>query len=187
MYRQSEKNLLNSNISSTSFLNMVNFSPPTAEIGSGVWGTPANFNGFCVLASLLQRRCSLEANQTLHNIWPSPGQVHYVYIFGALAPNRTLPRAKLTLRPSLAFSYIGSITVWHSSSGVSQTLQNGICNCLRAPPIIGWVAITLGIGPLSSSSFLSAFFPCLFSAVRNWMSTILPHMMWLEFEFRLQV
>jgi len=32
---------------------MVNFGPLTAEIGSGVWGTPTNFNGFCVLAALL--------------------------------------------------------------------------------------------------------------------------------------
>ena len=30
-----------------------NFDPLTAEIGSGVWGTPANFNGFRVLAALL--------------------------------------------------------------------------------------------------------------------------------------
>jgi len=36
-----------------------------AEIGSVVWGTSANFNGFGVLASLLQRRRSPEANQTL--------------------------------------------------------------------------------------------------------------------------
>jgi len=42
-----------------------------AEIGSGVWGTPANFNGFRVLPSLLQRRRSPEANQTLHDVWPS--------------------------------------------------------------------------------------------------------------------
>jgi len=33
--------------------NMVNFGPLTAEIGSGVWGTPANFNWFRVLAALL--------------------------------------------------------------------------------------------------------------------------------------
>jgi len=32
---------------------MVNFGPLTAKIGSGVWGTPANFNGFYVLAALL--------------------------------------------------------------------------------------------------------------------------------------
>ena len=47
------KNLLSSNTSSTGPDNMVNFGPLTAEIGSGVWGTPTNFNGFCVLAALL--------------------------------------------------------------------------------------------------------------------------------------
>jgi len=45
--------LLSSNISSTCPHNMVNFGPLTAEIGSGVWGTPTNFNGFCILAALL--------------------------------------------------------------------------------------------------------------------------------------
>jgi len=48
-----EKNLLSSNISSRCPHNVVNFDPLTAEIGSGVWGTPANFNWFCVLAALL--------------------------------------------------------------------------------------------------------------------------------------
>jgi len=32
---------------------MVNFGPLTAEIGPVVWGTPANFNRFRVLAALL--------------------------------------------------------------------------------------------------------------------------------------
>ena len=32
---------------------MVNFGLLTAEIGPVVWGTPANFNGFRVLAALL--------------------------------------------------------------------------------------------------------------------------------------
>ena len=53
IYRQSEKNLLSSNIFSTCPHNMVNFGPLTAEIVSGVWGTPTNFNGFCILAALL--------------------------------------------------------------------------------------------------------------------------------------
>jgi len=61
---------------------MVNFSILAAEIVSSVWSTPGNFNGFRVLASLLQRRCSTEANQTLHNVWPLPGLVDYIYIFG---------------------------------------------------------------------------------------------------------
>jgi len=52
MYRQSEK-MLSSNISSTRPHNMVNFGPLAAEIGSVVWGTPANFKRFGVLAALL--------------------------------------------------------------------------------------------------------------------------------------
>ena len=32
---------------------MVNFGPLAAEYGSLVWGTPANFDGFSVLAALL--------------------------------------------------------------------------------------------------------------------------------------
>ena len=48
-----KKNLLSSNISSTCPDNMVNFGRLTAEIGSTIWGTPTNFNGFCVLAALL--------------------------------------------------------------------------------------------------------------------------------------
>jgi len=99
---------------------MVNYGPLTAEIDWRVWGTPENFNGFRVLASLLQRCHSPEANQTLHDVWPSHGLVHYVYISRVLAPDGILPGAKFTLRPSFAFSYIGSITARHSSSGHQQ-------------------------------------------------------------------
>jgi len=100
---------------------MANFGSLAAEIGSGVWGTPANFNGFHVLASLLQRRRSPEANQTVHDVWPSPGLLHYIHFWGLLSPDGISSRAKFTLRPSLASSYIGSVTARHSSSGVSQT------------------------------------------------------------------
>jgi len=47
------KKLLRSNISSTCPHNVVNFGLLAAEILSGVWGTPATFNGFRVLAALL--------------------------------------------------------------------------------------------------------------------------------------
>jgi len=60
---------------------MVDFGLLAAEIGPVVWGTPANFNGFRVLASLLQRRRSTETNKTLHDVWPSPGLLHCIYIF----------------------------------------------------------------------------------------------------------
>jgi len=59
---------------------MVNFGPLMAEIDSGVWGTPANFNGFRVLASLQHRRRSTDVNQTFHDVWPSPSLLHYTYI-----------------------------------------------------------------------------------------------------------
>jgi len=60
-----EKNLLNSNISSTCPLNMANFGPLMAEIGSLVWGTLANINGFRVLAALLHGTLVVGVSQTL--------------------------------------------------------------------------------------------------------------------------
>jgi len=65
---------------------MVNVGQLTAETGSGVWGTPAYFNDFRVLASLLHQRRAKQVNQTLHDVWPSPRLVHYIYIFGVLVP-----------------------------------------------------------------------------------------------------
>jgi len=78
-HTDNRKTLLNSNISPISPHNMVNFSPLTAEIGSVVWGTPANFNGFRVLASLLQLRRSPEANKLCTMFGRFHGPVHYIW------------------------------------------------------------------------------------------------------------
>jgi len=55
--------------------------PLVAEIGPVVWGTPANFNGFHVLAALLQRRRSTEANETfvqcLAVSWAGTLHIHF--------------------------------------------------------------------------------------------------------------
>jgi len=64
MYRQSEKNLLSSNTSSTFRYNMANFGPLAAEILSLVWSTPGNFNGFRVLAALLHGNLVVGVSQT---------------------------------------------------------------------------------------------------------------------------
>ena len=111
--RQSEKKLLSINISSIRLHNMANFGSLAA-----VWGTPANFNGFREFASLLQRRRSVMANQTLHDVWLFPGLVHYMHIFVGSCPWRNFALCKIhfTLRPSLAFSYIGSVTARHFTS-----------------------------------------------------------------------
>jgi len=58
-------NLLSSNISSTCPHDMVNFGPVAAEIDPVVWGTPANFNGFRVLAALLHGTVVVGVCQTL--------------------------------------------------------------------------------------------------------------------------
>ena len=59
------KKLLKSNISSIRLYNMANVGPLTAEIGLPVWGTPAHFNGFRVLAALLHGTLVMGVSQTL--------------------------------------------------------------------------------------------------------------------------
>ena len=59
------KNVLNSNTSFTCPDNMVNVGSLTTEIGSGVWGSPANFNEFRVLAALLHGILVVGISQTL--------------------------------------------------------------------------------------------------------------------------
>ena len=153
MCRQSEK-LLNSNISPTCPHNTANFGPLTAEIGLGVWGTPANFNDFLVLVSLLQWRRSLEANKTLHDVWLSPGlvQIHFwgSYPVTEFFQVQNSPCVQVLRSPILTALLHGT-----PAAGVSQTLRHGTRNGItelsqRAPPIFGWAAITLGIGPYSS-------------------------------------
>jgi len=94
---------------------MANFGPITAEIRSGVCGTPANFNGFRVLNSLLQRRRSSEAKQTLHDVWPSPGLVHNTFL-GALAPTEFCPVQNSLYVQVLHSPILAAFTARHSSS-----------------------------------------------------------------------
>ena len=131
---------------------MVNFGPLTAEIGWRVWDTPANFNRFCILPSLLHRLCSKEVNRTLHDVWLFTGLVHYIHFWGLVPPSRILPGAKFTLRPSLAFSYIGNITARHSISG-------------RQPNFAAWYKVW-NYGTFASSHFQQIAS----SIVRGWPS-----------------
>jgi len=60
-----QKNLLNSNVFPTCPYNVVNVGPQAAEIVSVVWGTPANVNGFGVLAALPHGTLVVGVSQTL--------------------------------------------------------------------------------------------------------------------------
>jgi len=120
-----------------------------AEIVSLVWGTRANFNGFRVLVSLLQRRRSTKANQSLHNVWRLPRLLDCIIIHfrRLLLRNGILPGAKFTLRPpSLALS------CWQRyCTAVEQWARAKLCGVKHmAPPIFGRATITFGIGPHSS-------------------------------------
>jgi len=96
---------------------MVNIGLLAAKIDSLVWGTPANFNGFRFLASLLQRRRSMEANQTPWCLAVSRAGTLHTHFQGFLPRYGILPGAKFTLHhPSLALSYFGSVTARHLSS-----------------------------------------------------------------------
>jgi len=156
------KNLLNSNISSTSPHNMGNFGSLTPEISSGIWGTPANFNGFRVFASLLQQRRSSVANQTLHDAWLFPGLVHYIYIFGSSCPLTKFCHVQNTLYVQVLHSPILAVLLYSTpASGISQTLLRGTKNGITelsqtAPPIFGRAAIKLGISPHSSLNYYAS-------------------------------
>ena len=69
---------------------------------------------------LLHQRHSVEVTKLCTVFGRLLGWYTICTFLGALAPNRILPGAKFTLRPSLAFFYIGSVTLWHSSSGRQQ-------------------------------------------------------------------
>ena len=93
--------------------------PLADEILLLVWDTPANFNGFHILVSLLQRRRSTEANLTLHDVWPLPVLVDYIYIFGSCCTVTEFCHVQnsLCVLQQVLRSSIGSVTARHSSSG----------------------------------------------------------------------
>ena len=73
---------------------MVNFGPVTAEIDLRVWGTPANFNGFRVLAALLQYRASAKLCGVEQRAPPIFGRVAIVMSCMRVCRKQALSRVK---------------------------------------------------------------------------------------------
>jgi len=131
-----KKNLLNTNISSTGSHNMVNIGPLMAEIGLGVWGTPANFSGFRILASLLHLRRLTEVNQTFHDIWPFSGLLHYIYIWGEgglLLITEFCPVQNSLCVEVLCYLILSALLHGTSAVGIRQTLRHGIFHATGRP------------------------------------------------------
>jgi len=87
---------------------------------------------------------------------------------------------KHSLNYSLAEIHI--LSLLYRSEKVCSGIRTCIIVFLWSPYVMGqtiYIFILLFV--------LSSFFPCLISAVRDWMSAILPHMVWPLCEFRMQV
>jgi len=135
-YRQSEKNLLHSNISPTC--------PQIWWTSAQEFGAPQQISmGF---GSWLHY-CTDVAEWRSTKLCTMFGRVLGWYIiytfFGALAPNRILLGAKFTLHPSLTFSYIGALLYSTQGVGVSKTLRHGIITRQGSHLVQHWAVRTV--------------------------------------------
>jgi len=80
----------------------------------------------------------------------------------------------------LQFSFFNNPTTWITWEQKSQKGQNSIFMATLRSKCRHYI---LQLWLLSSSSFFLLFFPRLYSAAGDWMSTILPHMMWPKCKF----
>jgi len=99
----------------------------------------------------MKRRRSPEANQTLHDVWASPG-LDIIYIFGGSCPlTEFCPVQNSLYVQLLRCPILAALLHGTPAAGVSQTLRRGTRNGITelsqtASPIFGWAAITFGIG-----------------------------------------
>jgi len=126
-------------MSSTCTHNMVNFGPLTAEIDLVVWGTPANFNGFRVLA---QRYCTASSSGRQRN-------------FSALNRGRHLCSAGRPSRWAVAHILVAKVMEKQIDKFIIKiharlTNVSELCNI---PILEGWVR---HCAPFSSSDHATA-------------------------------
>jgi len=132
-----EKSLLNINIFSTCPHNMANVGPLMVEIGWWVLGTRANFNEFHILASLLHQRCSTEVNQTLHDVWWSPGLVHYIH-FGGCCPLMEFCQMQNSLCVQV-LRYLILAALLHCTRAVGVSLRGIFMFDIGSRTVISWL------------------------------------------------
>ena len=97
-----------------------------------------------MLASLLHRCSSTDVNQTLHDVWPSLGLVHYIYLFGGSCPQGNFARCKI----HFAFKSCVLLYLQHYCTALEQWASAKLWRVQqRVRPIFSRAAIMLGIGP----------------------------------------
>jgi len=101
--------MLNSNVPPTSH-NMVNVGQLAAEIGLPVWGTPANFNRFRVLAALLHGTLNIFLRHCV--VYFQTGNVYCAFVDASTAFHKVLHKGlflKLLNNNSSAIAEMGDL------------------------------------------------------------------------------
>jgi len=114
------KNLLNSNISSTSW-QYGELWPTNGSDWLASLGHPNKFKWVLHLGFVTAPTSLSGGQPNARCLAVSWAGTLYIHFWGLLPPNGILQDAEFTLCPSLAFSCIGSVTAWH----LSQTLLHG--------------------------------------------------------------
>jgi len=129
-------------------------------------GHPSKFQRVSRLGFLLHRRRSPEINQTLHDVWPSPGLVQCMRFGGCCLTEFCQVQNSLCVH-DLRAPILAALLHSTRAVGVSQTSRrrtsNGITELLLLVIFNKWHrlysqgAIVLGVGP-HSSLFLFLYF-----------------------------
>jgi len=122
------KKLLSSNISSTCPHNMVNFSPLAAEVDLVVWGTPANFNGFRILAAFLHGTLVLGIVPHSSSTWTYPLCCVLVYCAKLPCKIETVHNYKALSRAHTSTT-VSSISNRCADSNPLTLILQSIINC----------------------------------------------------------
>ena len=105
----------------------------------------------------------------MHDVWSSSGLVHYIciYIFGGSRPlTEFCPAQNLLYVQVLCSPILSALLRGTRAAGISQILWRGTRNGItelsqRAPPVFGWVTITLGIGHILVMTAVRPYLTCI--------------------------
>jgi len=174
---------------------MVNFGPLAAEIGSVVWGTEANFNGFRILwANSTSRsgvfivtwlKCHLLMCYKVicSKIATHVCNVSFLVLSDCSSTTGHCYKQFKSWSNVTAHTYFCShiCDIWNALPGTVVVDASSVNAFKRLLDVAdygcpAWQMLTLYFCPVVSFFLLLSFFPCLISAAADWMSTILPHM-----------
>jgi len=153
--------LLSSNISSRCPHNMVNFDPLTAEIGSAVWATPANFIGF----ASWQHYCTASSSGRQPN-FAALNRARHLCLAGR--PSRMALAHILLLLYGVAWSVSRSMTVVSSAKRL-------YCSRCRLRCWAAWVQATTLLCQILTTRKMPSENSCQISLTFNYKTSVVKY------------